>query len=125
MNKDEFDLHIKNEHQSSPLATYIEECIYGGNDGIVTTFAVVAGFSGASLGDHTLNISIISVLLFGLANLIADGAAMGLGNYLSIKTSSNVQLRDNINKYDYRKYSNYHFILEKFKKDYGWLSKEN
>ena len=46
-------------------------------------------------------------------------------NDLSIKTSSNVQLRDNINKYDYSKYSNYHFILEKFKKDYGWLSKEN
>ena len=46
-------------------------------------------------------------------------------NDLSIKTSSNVQLRDNINKYDYSKYSNYHFILEKYEKDYGWLSEEN
>jgi len=46
-------------------------------------------------------------------------------NDLAIKTSSNVQLRDNINKYDYNKYSNYHFILEKYEKDFGWLSKEN
>ena len=46
-------------------------------------------------------------------------------NDLSIKTSSNVQIRDNINKYDYSKYSKYHFILEKYEKDYGWLFEEN
>ena len=46
-------------------------------------------------------------------------------NNLSIKTSSNVQLRDNINKYDYNKYSNYHFILEKYEKNFEWLSMKN
>jgi VIT family. len=68
MNKESFENHIKNEHQSSPLATYLEECVYGGNDGIVTTFAVVAGFSGANIGQHTINLSIVAVLLFGVAN---------------------------------------------------------
>lgn len=78
--------HIKNEHNISPFSTYLKELVYGGNDGIVTTFAVVAGFSGANIGDHALNFSIVTVLLFGLANLLADGAAMGLGNYLSIRS---------------------------------------
>ena len=46
-------------------------------------------------------------------------------NDLAIKTSSNIQLRDNINKYDYSKYSNYHFILEKYEKNFEWLSMKN
>jgi VIT1/CCC1 family predicted Fe2+/Mn2+ transporter len=78
--------HIKHEHGLSAFSTYLKEFIYGGNDGIVTTFAVVAGFSGANLGEHALNFSIVTVLLFGLANLFADGAAMGLGNYLSLRS---------------------------------------
>ena len=78
--------HIKAEHNGSPFEKYIKEIVYGGNDGIVTTFAVVAGFSGANIGHQALNISILAVLLFGIANLFADGAAMGLGNYLSIRS---------------------------------------
>jgi vacuolar iron transporter family protein len=86
MDRSELDHHLKHEHQVSPFTKYIKEVVYGGNDGIVTTFAVVAGFSGANIGDSALNISIITVVLFGLANLFADGAAMGLGNYLSIRS---------------------------------------
>lgn len=87
LSKETYSEHLKKEHQTSPLADYLEQCVYGGNDGIVTTFAVVAGFSGANMGAHTLNLSVVSVLLFGLANLIADGAAMGLGNFLSVKSA--------------------------------------
>tara|TARA_B100000427_G_scaffold298359_1_gene279326 strand:- start:9105 stop:9842 length:738 start_codon:yes stop_codon:yes gene_type:complete len=108
MDKKTFEHHIKTEHSSSTLSTYLEECVYGGTDGIVTTFAVVAGFSGANLGDQTLNLSIITVLLFGLANLIADGAAMGLGNYLSIKSAKSLyksayqkELTETKESYDY------------------------
>ena len=82
----QLEQHIEEEHNTSPLEAYIKEIVYGGNDGIVTTFAVVAGFSGANIGAHALNFSILAVLLFGLANLLADGAAMGLGNYLSIRS---------------------------------------
>ncbi len=87
MDRKSFKEHIENEHKMNPLTTYLKEVVYGGNDGIVTTFAVVAGFSGANLGAYTLNLSLISVLLFGIANLIADGAAMGLGSYLSVRSS--------------------------------------
>jgi VIT1/CCC1 family predicted Fe2+/Mn2+ transporter len=55
---------------------YLAEVIYGANDGIVTTFAVVSGVAGAAL-----NPSIVIVL--GAANLFADGFSMGMSNYLS------------------------------------------
>ena len=57
----------------------IESFVYGATDGAVTTFAIVAGVIGASLSP-----SIIMIL--GMANLIADGFSMAVGNYLSIKT---------------------------------------
>ena len=75
--------HIREEHKVSPLSDYIKEIVYGATDGIITTFAVVAGFAGAQA---TVNqYPIIVVLLFGLANLAADGASMGLSNFLSLR----------------------------------------
>ena len=74
----------------STFSHYLKEIIYGGNDGIITTFAVVAGFSGASINDNFLNLSFLTVLLFGLANLFADGLSMGLGNLLSVKAEQDV-----------------------------------
>jgi VIT1/CCC1 family predicted Fe2+/Mn2+ transporter len=59
--------------------TYIRDAVFGANDGIVTTFAVVAGVAGA-------NLSVNTVLILGFANLFADGLAMGLGNYLGTKS---------------------------------------
>ena len=74
-----------------PIAKYLREIVYGGNDGIVTTFAVVAGFSGARMGDATLTpIAIGTVLLFGFANLLADGLSMSLGNFLSIRAQEDL-----------------------------------
>lgn len=58
---------------------YIKSAVYGGLDGIVTTFAVVAGVAGA-------NLSAGIVLILGFANLIADGLSMAIGDYLSTKS---------------------------------------
>ncbi len=58
---------------------YIRDLVYGALDGIVTTFAVVAGVSGGAL-------SLKAVLVVGAANLFADGLSMGVGNYLSIRS---------------------------------------
>ena len=57
---------------------YIKSTIYGGLDGIITTFAVVAGVAGASLSSGI-------VLILGFANLLADGLSMAIGDYLSTK----------------------------------------
>ncbi|MFB6104992.1 MAG: VIT1/CCC1 transporter family protein [Halobacteriaceae archaeon] len=59
---------------------YLAEVIYGANDGIVTTFAVVSG-----VADAALNPSI--VLILGAANLFADGFSMGMSNYLSRRSA--------------------------------------
>jgi len=60
---------------------YIKSFVYGGLDGIVTTFAVVAGVAGA-------NLSASVVLILGVANLIADGISMAFGDYLSTKAEN-------------------------------------
>ena len=52
---------------------YLRDLVYGANDGIITTFAVVAGVSGG-------NLSVRAVLVVGVANLLADGLSMGVGN---------------------------------------------
>lgn len=79
------------DHKQSAFADYFKEIIYGGIDGIVTTFAVVAGFSGAALSsDATMQLSFVVVLLFGLANLFADAASMGLGNFLSVRSEKDL-----------------------------------
>jgi len=58
---------------------YVGDMVYGGLDGIVTTFAVVSGVAGAGLGAGI-------VLILGLANLLADGLSMAGGAYLSLKS---------------------------------------
>lgn len=76
---------------STTFAEYFKEVIYGGIDGIVTTFAVVAGFAGSALStDQTTQLSFTIVLLFGLANLFADAASMGLGNFLSVRSEKDL-----------------------------------
>ena len=65
------------------LSGYLDELVYGASDGIVTTFAVVSGAAGAALTHET-------VIILGLANLVADGFSMGISSYLSIKTEQDV-----------------------------------
>lgn len=83
--------HVADAHGQSPFESYFKEVIYGGIDGIITTFAVVAGFSGAALSNETTTqLSFLVVLLFGLANLFADGVSMGLGNFLSVRSDQDL-----------------------------------
>ncbi|HEY4493737.1 MAG TPA: VIT1/CCC1 transporter family protein [Candidatus Paceibacterota bacterium] len=58
---------------------YIKDIVYGANDGMVTTFAVVAGVVGASL-EPTI------ILIVGFANLLADGFSMAVSDYLGTKS---------------------------------------
>lgn len=57
---------------------YLRDFVYGGIDGAVTTFAVVAGTTGASLPTRV-------VLILGAANLIADGFSMAASNFLGTR----------------------------------------
>lgn len=81
-----------NEKRRASLSEYLKEIVLGGNDGIVTTFAVVAGFTGANSAENQL--ALWTVMMFGLANLFADGTSMGLGNFLSFRSEREVFQRE-------------------------------
>ncbi|NHE56383.1 VIT1/CCC1 transporter family protein [Cyclobacterium plantarum] len=70
-------------HQEIPFfksfQEYLREFVYGGIDGAVTTFAVVAGAVGAGLDP-------LVIIILGFANLFADGLSMSIGAYLSSKS---------------------------------------
>ncbi len=68
--------HKASEPHGRGVGKYIHDIVYGANDGIVTTFAVVSGVAGAKLAPAV-------VIIMGIANVLADGLSMGLGNYLS------------------------------------------
>lgn len=68
------------------LEDYLSEFVYGGIDGAVTTFAVVAGATGARFDIKVL-------LVLGFANLIADGFSMGVGSYLSTKSEQELMVK--------------------------------
>lgn len=80
----------KLEHSHEPAAisarlkterrpSYLRDFIYGGIDGAVTTFAIVAGVVGAELSSRV-------ILILGVANLLADGFSMAASNYSGMKT---------------------------------------
>ena len=79
--------HLEHDHhpreiakrlQDGPRVSYLRDWVYGGIDGTVTTFAVVAGVVGAALSTKAL-------LILGVANLIADGFSMAAANYSGTK----------------------------------------
>jgi VIT1/CCC1 family predicted Fe2+/Mn2+ transporter len=66
------------EEHRNEQGRYMKSLVYGGLDGVITTFAVVAGVEGASLAPTVL-------LILGAANLLADGLSMSIGDYLSTR----------------------------------------
>ncbi|MFO7961833.1 MAG: VIT1/CCC1 transporter family protein [Nitriliruptoraceae bacterium] len=58
------------------LHRYLSEGVYGSNDGLVTTFAIVAGVTGAALENSV-------VLILGFVSLLADGSSMAASDFLS------------------------------------------
>jgi VIT1/CCC1 family predicted Fe2+/Mn2+ transporter len=65
---------------------YLPDLVYGANDGIITTFAVVSGVVGASLSERI-------ILILGFANLLADGVSMGASNFLSRRSYADADER--------------------------------
>ncbi|MCF7831349.1 MAG: VIT1/CCC1 transporter family protein [Candidatus Pacebacteria bacterium] len=66
------------------LGKYIKSIVYGGLDGIITTFAVIASAVGAGAPAGL-------IIVLGLANLLADGVSMGSGDYLSSRAEEDYE----------------------------------
>lgn len=79
-------IHTENEH-GKLKGEYLGDVVYGANDGIITTFAVVSGAVGAGL-------SPLVIIILGLANLVGDGISMGLSNVLSLRSRRSFEKRE-------------------------------
>jgi len=66
---------------------YLGDLVYGANDGLITTFAVVAGVAGAALAPRI-------VIILGVANLVADGFSMAASNFLAIRSRGAVEVAE-------------------------------
>lgn len=77
---------IRERLSATPKQSYLRDWVYGGIDGAVTTFAVVAGVVGADLSART-------VLILGAANLLADGFSMAASNYSGTKSERDDRAR--------------------------------
>jgi hypothetical protein len=60
---------------------FLKPLIFGGLDGILTSFAIVAGAAGG-------NMPVPVVLVLGFSNIFADALAMGVGEFLSSKAEN-------------------------------------
>ncbi len=70
----------------SARPSYLRDWVYGGIDGAVTTFAVVAGVIGADL-------SVGIILALGCANLLADGFSMAAANFSGTRSEHQERAR--------------------------------
>jgi VIT1/CCC1 family predicted Fe2+/Mn2+ transporter len=70
---------IRTRLAGGPEDSTLRDFVYGAVDGIVTTFAVVAGVAGAGLATRI-------VLILGAANLAADGFSMAASNFLGTRS---------------------------------------
>ncbi len=61
--------------------SYLRDSVYGGIDGAVTTFAIVAGVVGAGLSPRV-------IIALGIANVLADGFSMAAANYSGTKAEA-------------------------------------
>ena len=73
--------HAQENHMAG--GGYIKSAVYGGLDGIITTFATVTSVAGSGL-PHAV------ILIIGLAHLVADGLSMGLGDMLSSQAEADL-----------------------------------
>lgn len=75
---------IRRRLAEGPQVHYLRDWIYGGIDGAITTFAIVAGAVGADLSAGV-------VIVLGVANLLADGLSMAAGNYSGTRAEVDVE----------------------------------
>ncbi len=68
---------IEKYHENSG-SDFLKSLIFGGLDGIVTSFAIICSA-------HASHFSYYQILILGLSNILADAISMGHGDYFSEK----------------------------------------
>ena len=71
--------NLSHSEGHSSAGSFIRELVFGANDGLVSNVSLVAGVAGATSDPNT-------VLLAGIAGIVAGAISMGLGAYVSTKS---------------------------------------
>ncbi len=71
--------HDKHEKLHAPVGKFLRHAIFGMNDGLVSTLALMAGLVGAAMGKEV-------ILIAGFAEMMAGAISMSLGTYISTKS---------------------------------------
>jgi VIT1/CCC1 family predicted Fe2+/Mn2+ transporter len=68
-------------HHADVSGGWLRPAVFGAMDGLVTNIALIAGVGGGGVSPH-------SVVLTGVAGLVAGAISMGLGEYTSVRTQN-------------------------------------
>lgn len=71
------------EKHASGLSAYIKDMVYGANDGIITTFAIISASVGGGFSSAV-------IIVLGIANLLADGFSMAASNFLGSRSENDL-----------------------------------
>jgi len=69
------------EHHADVSGGWLRAATFGAMDGLVTNIALIAGVGGGGVSRHTL-------ILTGVAGLVAGAISMGIGEYTSVRTQN-------------------------------------
>lgn len=75
------------EHHRSHRVGWLRAAVLGANDGIVSTASLIIGVAAAETAQH-------SVLLAGVAGLVAGAMSMAAGEYVSVSSQSDTEQAD-------------------------------
>jgi vacuolar iron transporter family protein len=75
LSRSQHQMHHPEPH-GSEASDYVKSVVFGGLDGIMTTFAIIAAAAGS-------NANFATILVFGFSNVVADAFSMGFGEYVS------------------------------------------
>jgi VIT1/CCC1 family predicted Fe2+/Mn2+ transporter len=78
---DERPLAVDEHHHADVSGGWLRPAVFGAMDGLVTNIALIAGVGGGGVSAH-------SVVLTGVAGLVAGAVSMGLGEYTSVHTQN-------------------------------------
>jgi VIT1/CCC1 family predicted Fe2+/Mn2+ transporter len=71
----------REDHHADVSGGWLRPAVFGAMDGLVTNIALIAGVGGGGVNPH-------SIVLTGVAGLVAGAISMGLGEYTSVKTQN-------------------------------------
>jgi VIT1/CCC1 family predicted Fe2+/Mn2+ transporter len=72
---------VIDHHHADVSGGWLRAATFGAMDGLVTNIALIAGVGGGGVGRHTL-------ILTGVAGLVAGAISMGIGEYTSVRTQN-------------------------------------